>query len=329
MESMENKIDIIENNIQACLAKKSSASYFTYGNIPKNRYWGACKKYLGDVKYEEVIGMIDTTIFGGGERGLVFTFDGVYFRDTFGKPIYCSYENSSDFPDISDLYFDGTGVRRMLQKLRDVDTVNSDNGGFLDGLFSVVGSVIKGFGEVYLQEQEYQEKRENEEILQLLKDFENSIKIIKNDLELKDYEEIETQEELIEAFFTSFLIASIYIGDEEWYKELGGDDEGNEDDIDVGSMGSILVHINDFINMAMDGKSREQNFIIYGVERYGHRMKAIYEEICDSERVKDLEQLYERMYKVIIDFKNHLNKVNSVIDELIDECYESLSYYDE
>ena len=170
------------------------------------------------------------------------------------------------------------------------------------------------------------EKQENENLLVLLKSFKDTINNIRGDLELKEYEEIDTYETLFEEFFTSFVVASMYTGDEEWYKDLVGD---NEKDMDVKSAGSLLVYINDFINMSMDTNSSEQDFVIYGVERYHHRMKGVYEEIRDLESSEDIEDLYGKVYKTVKDFKRHLSKVGRAIDELIDECYESLSDYDD
>ncbi len=323
------KIEIVENNIQACLADNSSADCFTYGNIPHNRYLGACRKYIGDVDYEDVIGLIDTTIFGGGERGLVFTQDGIYYRGMFDKPIYCSYENYLNFPDISDVYFDGAAVIELLEELHDAEEEETSGGGFLDGLFNIAGSLIKEAGNAYFQELEYQDRQENEQLLELLKSLKNIIKVVKSDLdEVEDFEDIETTDQLLDNFYLSFIITASYTGDREWYEEMVETDE-QEDEETWEIRANGLSHLNEVINAGMEDRSSERDFVAYGAERYHHRMQVIYEIIRDAEEELDVEELYKRMQQAILDFRSVLNKANGIINEAIDDCYELLSDYDE
>lgn len=323
MGKREEKIEIVRTGIRGCLASNSSADCFTYGNIPRKRYLGACKKYVSNEAYEDVIGLIDTTVFGGGERGLVFTLTGVYYRDIMGNISRASYSNISGFPNISDTYFDGAGVKRLLQRLSAVDNSSSSNssggGGFLNGLLDIAGSVIKGLGDAYVQEQERQSRQEEEELVEMLKGFKECLKSIKSDFSnLEDYDELETWEEVQNALINAFVVASVYSCDNEWLEELTGEESDDEDEIDV------IAQINEYLNYSLDDTDTDQNFLIRGMEKYHHKMHVIFEEIgeADSEEDIDIEDMYNRTKRAVSEFRNVLTKANNMINELLDEYYE-------
>jgi hypothetical protein len=84
MTLKEKRIKIIEDNIKNCV-KGNSTPYYTYGNIPNRCIRGVRRvcSFLNNVDDDDIIGLIDTTIFGGAERGMVFTTEGVIFKDMF------------------------------------------------------------------------------------------------------------------------------------------------------------------------------------------------------------------------------------------------------
>ena len=51
-------------------------TFWIADDIPVSKVDGARKAYAEGVRYEDVLAMTDETIFGGAQRGIVFTEDG-------------------------------------------------------------------------------------------------------------------------------------------------------------------------------------------------------------------------------------------------------------
>ncbi|MCD7814606.1 MAG: hypothetical protein LUH20_11290 [Lachnospiraceae bacterium] len=152
MFEKKDKIEIIKAQLQSCLATESAA-YFTYGNIPRKRFQGAARKYAAGVAYESVIGLVDTTVMGNGERGIVFTLDGVYYRELLQSPGYCSYKDSKKFPQLNEIYFDNANLGKMLIALSHADLCNTKTKDRLNTVLNVAGTVLAGAVNILLEEQ--------------------------------------------------------------------------------------------------------------------------------------------------------------------------------
>lgn len=65
------------------------ANGFTYhikGNIPSKKIDAAIKTFASGIDRTTIIGFLDTTVFGSGKNGYIFTDDKVYYVDTLEKP---------------------------------------------------------------------------------------------------------------------------------------------------------------------------------------------------------------------------------------------------
>lgn len=73
---LENQMQIIEEYFPKL---NSTFPCYTKGEIPWEKYKNACQTYAGNVDYEDVIGLIDETVWGSGKKGFLFTVDGFYY----------------------------------------------------------------------------------------------------------------------------------------------------------------------------------------------------------------------------------------------------------
>ena len=130
MGKRERKREIIQKYLPNC----STWSVYTYGNIPKSRIDGACKSYAGSVDYNEVLGLIDETVFGSRKKGFLFTVDGFY---TDGNNKFLRYSDGISYKSLGAGY-NLTAMNEMLDKLYQIESEPSGwdiAGALLGGAF--------------------------------------------------------------------------------------------------------------------------------------------------------------------------------------------------
>jgi len=59
---------------------------FVSPNIPQKKLFGAIKSYAKDVRPEEVIILVDDTVFGGAKEGVLATNNAIYSKELFESP---------------------------------------------------------------------------------------------------------------------------------------------------------------------------------------------------------------------------------------------------
>ena len=127
----------------------SSYETYTYGKIPKSLVNNACNSYAGAIQYDDVIGLVDTSIFGNGKIGLLFTEYRVYYNHgLLGSQGAISYQSIYDSGKISSGVFDSPCINKqalieVLSILAGIrgETVQEINKG-IDGLTNTVVSII-------------------------------------------------------------------------------------------------------------------------------------------------------------------------------------------
>lgn len=125
------KIEIIKNYLPKC----STWNVFVYGKIPKDRYYGACSAYAGNVNYENVIGLIDETVWSSGKKGCLFTFDGFYYD---GCKEMIRYDKGITWNSFRS--YNLATLNEMLKKLYEVETRKSVASEAWD-LFKFIGGI--------------------------------------------------------------------------------------------------------------------------------------------------------------------------------------------
>lgn len=117
----ERRIHLICNYIGGCV--NGASDIYRYGIMPSKVISGARETYANYSSDETVICIVDTTIFGGGQRGMLFTDKKVYYRGMFGSPMIWSYSNISlQFTDElpNDTYFNRNNLKKLLAYLYDL-----------------------------------------------------------------------------------------------------------------------------------------------------------------------------------------------------------------
>lgn len=68
-------------------------SYHIKGDIPSKKIDNALKTFASGMDRELIIGFYDTTVFGSGKNGYIFTDDKIYYQDTMEKPKKIWYDD--------------------------------------------------------------------------------------------------------------------------------------------------------------------------------------------------------------------------------------------
>ncbi|MDO4775460.1 MAG: hypothetical protein Q4A10_06570 [Aerococcaceae bacterium] len=87
----EEKIEIMRKYLGAI--STSSSSYHIEDDIPSKKIDAAISKFASGMDRTTVIGFYDTTVFGNGKNGYVFTDDKIYYLETMEKPKKLWYDD--------------------------------------------------------------------------------------------------------------------------------------------------------------------------------------------------------------------------------------------
>lgn len=118
-------------------------TFWIADDIPEEKVNGARKAYADGVRYEDVLALTDETIFGGAQRGIVFTEDGYYMNGRRGITRYSARNPKGE----SSLY-DEESLLELLGKLDEADAYGADgvkkkeNGGLFDSMVNAINDAI-------------------------------------------------------------------------------------------------------------------------------------------------------------------------------------------
>ena len=118
-------------------------TFWIADDIPVSKVDGARKAYADGVRYEDVLALTDETIFGGAQRGIVFTEDGYYMNGRKGITRYSARNPKGE----SSLY-DEESLLELLQKLDEADAYGADgvkkkdSGGLFDSMVNAISDAI-------------------------------------------------------------------------------------------------------------------------------------------------------------------------------------------
>lgn len=103
------------------LKPKSSAKAHYYPNIPEKVMQGIKKGISGDIGIATVAAVIDTSLLENGKSGIVFTTNGVYYKDILVKKIYFNYR------DLETANYDGIYIKLSFNdRVYDMSNVSVD-----------------------------------------------------------------------------------------------------------------------------------------------------------------------------------------------------------
>ena len=115
MSKKDKKIEAIARCLPNC---SSLYTCYTYGYVPKEKFYNACRSYAGNIKYEDCLGLIDETGFGSGKKGILFAVDGFY---TSSHNKLLKYEDGYSFNSLSSSY-NLTAFNELLHLLYEIET---------------------------------------------------------------------------------------------------------------------------------------------------------------------------------------------------------------
>ena len=98
MGKREKKIAVIQEYLPRC---NSVYPCYVYGRIPSELINNACMTYAGNVRKEDVFGLIDETVFSSGKKGFLFAEDGFYHSDDNS---ICRYDEGINYLSLPSSY---------------------------------------------------------------------------------------------------------------------------------------------------------------------------------------------------------------------------------
>ena len=99
-EKISKKRDIVRQSIESCTLSSSYQAYY-YDNLPDKVFYKAKKNYAGNVCKEDVLGLIDVSVFGSGKIGLLLSVEGIYYRKSLRSVAeYIAYKDIAKDKDI-------------------------------------------------------------------------------------------------------------------------------------------------------------------------------------------------------------------------------------
>lgn len=87
----EELLDLIKSKGKAISTETFSNALFLKGSIPTNRMTKAIEEYANGVNTDEIYFLMDTTAFGSGKNGILFTDKAIYFKGSLEKSQNISY----------------------------------------------------------------------------------------------------------------------------------------------------------------------------------------------------------------------------------------------
>ena len=118
-EKISKKRDIVRQSIESCTLSSSYQAYY-YDNLPDKVFYNAKKNYAGNVCKEDVLGLIDVSVFGSGKRGLLLSVEGYVPEgnqpDDQGADVFDTTERIKDDEDTIHL------INEYTRIVRDVDS---------------------------------------------------------------------------------------------------------------------------------------------------------------------------------------------------------------
>ncbi|MBQ3692245.1 MAG: hypothetical protein II931_02870 [Clostridia bacterium] len=113
------RIVIINKFLQSCIP---GYDVYIYDDIPYSLYSNARSSYAYGVDYDDVIAMADSTVFSTCKKGLLFTKEGVYYKDTLSSTEYGEYGNLSVFDGMySSPYYNTSEIRTLFKWLNNLE----------------------------------------------------------------------------------------------------------------------------------------------------------------------------------------------------------------
>lgn len=128
---------ILRTRLPKCIS--SSARVYVPGNIPMDKCVNAISAYARSVSTSEVIGLIDTSLWGNGKKGMLFTETGYYYT-TDTSSGHFKYSDGVTWNS-----FSGFNVSALNTMLKELHAADSNRG--WDDTKETAGSLIGAFFE--------------------------------------------------------------------------------------------------------------------------------------------------------------------------------------
>uniref|UniRef100_UPI004055E8C5 hypothetical protein n=1 Tax=Acetatifactor sp. TaxID=1872090 RepID=UPI004055E8C5 len=319
MEFKDKIFNIVKEELPGCV-KTGSAVCHLKGNIPCGALQGAIRTYASSVEPDDVVALIDTTIFGGGERGMLLTYDSIYYKGMLCEPTSSSYYLHELFDAPEDVYFSAYNISRMLSKLSDAwekEYVDSE----IEE--TTLGEDLLAFGINYLEKKTAEWLNDESEAakgmcIELKDILIDWIKALSTDADMDS--SVEDEDEFWDKS-DKFYTNALFLGDTEEVK--GSIDGSKTEDAELietnEAMRECFNAVDNIINELIDKNPElglEKVNVVKGANVYWRRIDEILDEAI-AMKVYEKEEI-ERMQRATEDFVNILKRAVRQINKIID-----------
>lgn len=142
----ESLLEVIKANYYDVIQTDTVGVYF-YPNIPSNILNGARSSYVSKESKNDILCIMDTTVFSTGKTGMAFTVNGnYYYSGMFGDIYFSKYDK---YLPVDSIYFNTTGYRNLINKINSaISSYNFDSAvDTIGGIVNGISDLIKAFSE--------------------------------------------------------------------------------------------------------------------------------------------------------------------------------------
>lgn len=306
----DKMIDIVKKNLRNSV---SGASFYTYGNIPKEKFNNAKMAYANaNVSYENVIGLTDETVFGSAKRGFLFTFDGFYYDGCKEMKRY-----STTFNSISSFY-NLSSFNNMLKQLNDA---YNEGSGFWGSVLNFAGEMLGEYVNSKIDEQEklkeQQDEKDTQETISNIENIREKIAHTSQSICAKvlSYEKGEIDYVKLREFMIEY--AGIFSGDTDFIKKYSQRDELAQEisnnSIDWDSIENMLMNMNE---------DTDEDRI--HIRRAMNRFKSTILKIADVKTNKSQEECFDIIKEAVERLEKVFDSIIDGLDCMVDAIYDEM-----
>ena len=339
MGKIEKKIEVINKYINNCTTWNCS----TYGNIPKEKFYNACRSYAGNLDYNQAIGMIDTTVFGSGKKGMIFMQDAVYFSTNQGGK-YFEYSKPVEFS--GRVEYSCEILNDMITRLKNIEIYDSEEapngwemlGSFIGGAMNFISELSEESKdqnqtnnndnrqeEVLPQNlicdayNEKENKDESEDLLETINEVKEVLTYLNKDL-IDEFVNapIDNEDKFNEIVVGVVLSSAMLTKDPDLVGFFDEDIKQNIDEVNEILEPQLKLVENTLNSDLVNEINMEKISIMKVVNLYNHRVKVVLEDLEDEE---DNEDIYDSIQIALKDFRKSLKQMIKLCNMFIEKIY--------
>ena len=314
MTKEEKMIQLVNDNLYKCV-KSTAATVHTYGNIPYKALAGALSKYLNIDYDEQVIGLIDTTVFGSGKNGAAFTTKGFYMKDMMFDPIFIDYEHWFNINTNNDsVYYNLSEISDLMMELSSIEDDNT-----WGDVAREIGGIVKDtVVNAFIDEMDEYDRQEQEGMAELANILENCQKILQeifgglSDLVSK---EVDVYSDDLDDFLNAAYKYNALVVEHSMIGQCFSEEY-------IDSMNDIANAYSEALDLMCELDSENGHALKKATKNYSRKINALVRDYYEKDKINGFDAYKigkDAMTTYNVKLKNAIDYIDEILDEYYDE----------